>query len=335
MNASKNASKTYAIVPGWAALLSDLGIDRASLLRRAGLPEDLFAHGPGALAVEEYFRLWAAFEAETGDPALPVRIGQHISVEAFHPPVFAALCSPDLNSAARRIAQHKPLIGPLRLAVHTSSEGLTLEYCWPPGDPKPPAVLMLTELVFWVALARIATRHPIQPLRMVTSVLPAEPADYQVYSGVPLTLGSNQAITFSLEDAGRPFLTANQAMWEFFEPELRKRLAELEAGASMRERVRSALLELLPAGQASIETVAHRLAISPRTLQRRLSAEGATFQDALNQTREALARHYLARSALPTAEIAFLLGYEDPNSFYRAFRDWTGQTPERLRAALL
>lgn len=330
-----NALRTYAVNPGWAALLTDLGIDRANLLRRAGLPEDLFARGPRMLTAEEYFRLWTALEVEAADPALPVRIGQRISVEAFHPPVFAALCSPNLSAAAERIAQHKPLIGPLRLAVHASAEGLTLEYGWPQDDAAPPTVLVLTELVFWVALARIATRHEVQALRVVTPVLPAETADYHAYLGVPLTLGTSQAITFANEDASRPFLTADQQMWEFFEPELRKRLADLEVGASMRERVRSALLELLPAGQASIETVARKLAVSPRTLQRRLSAEGATFQDALNQTREALARHYLARSALPTAEIAFLLGYEDPNSFYRAFRDWTGQTPERVRAALL
>lgn len=97
------------------------------------------------------------------------------------------------------------------------------------------------------------------------------------------------------------------------------------------ERVRSALLELLPAGESTVNAVARVLAVSARTLQRRLTAERTTFQAVLNETREALARHYLSTSRLPTAEISFLLGYEDVTSFQRAFRSWTGETPRRVR----
>ena len=100
----------------------------------------------------------------------------------------------------------------------------------------------------------------------------------------------------------------------------------------MPERVQAALLELLPAGDTSATAVARELAVSTRTLQRRLTEEGTTFQGVRERTREALARHYLTRSSVPPAEIGFLLGYGDPNSFYRAFRDWTGDTPARVRA---
>jgi AraC-like DNA-binding protein len=82
-----------------------------------------------------------------------------------------------------------------------------------------------------------------------------------------------------------------------------------------------------------MEGVAHDLAMSTRTLQRRLKAEETTFQTILDSTRELLARHYLSESELSTNEISFLLGYEDPRSFYRAFRSWTGQTPQLVRAA--
>lgn len=327
-----NPNHTYALNPGWAALLSDIGIDRSNVLRRAGLPEDLTAHGPIALAQDAFFRLWGALEAEANDPSLPVRIGQAITVEVFDPAIFAAICSPNLAIAAQRIAQHKPLICPIRVDLLQRADSLTVSYRWPAGA-RPPASLVLTDLVFWVALARIATRHPVRPLQVTAPLLPADQAAFIAYFGMPVALGERQTIVFAAEDTARPFLTVNPQLWEFFEPELRKRLNELDAGAATSERVRSVLLELLPAGQASIDAVARRLAISPRTLQRRLGAEGASFQDILSQTREALARHYLGRSELPAAEIAFLLGYEDPNSFYRAFRDWTGQTPERVRAA--
>ena len=77
--------------------------------------------------------------------------------------------------------------------------------------------------------------------------------------------------------------------------------------------------------------IADRLAVSTRTLQRRLGDEGTSFQQELSALREELARHYLTNTACSSAEISFLLGYADPSSFYRAFHDWTGVTPERVR----
>ncbi len=59
-------------------------------------------------------------EAESGDPLLPLAIGRAISFESFEPPLFAATCSPNLNVAARRLAQRKKPIGPMRLAVAQS-----------------------------------------------------------------------------------------------------------------------------------------------------------------------------------------------------------------------
>jgi AraC-like DNA-binding protein len=62
-----------------------------------------------------------------------------------------------------------------------------------------------------------------------------------------------------------------------------------------------------------------------------LGEEETTFQKQLNQTREGLARHYLVNSDISSAEISFLVGFDDPSSFIRAFNLWTGITPERFR----
>jgi AraC-like DNA-binding protein len=323
---------SYVVDQGLAILITDLGISSANVLRRAHLPGDLFARAPVKLKPEAYFGLCEALEAESGDPNLPLQVGRAISVEVFSPPIFAAICSPNLNVAAPRIAKYKKLIGPLRMSVAQDTSETTLGLLWP-GHLTPPRVLTMIELVFWVALARLATRTELKPLR-VTAPEPPEDADaYRRYFGVAVQRGPSRQVTFSAEDAERPFLTANEPMWDFFEPELRRRLSEIEAGASTTERVRGALLELLPAGSATMEEVSRELAISSRTLQRKLQSEDTTFQAVLNETREALARHYLSRATIPTTEISFLLGYEDPNSFYRAFRSWTGQTPEQVRLA--
>ena len=131
----------------------------------------------------------------------------------------------------------------------------------------------------------------------------------------------------------RPFLTSDAEAWRYYEPVLESRLAELERNATMAERIHATLVEMLPGGRASLEDVCEALAYSPRSLQRLLNKEGTTFKKVLAQTRTRLAEHYLCSSNITNAEVAFLLGYDDPNSFFRAFRSWTGTTPEKYREA--
>lgn len=102
----------------------------------------------------------------------------------------------------------------------------------------------------------------------------------------------------------------------------------------MTERVRSTLLETLPAGEVSMQVISRKLAVSARTLQRRLQDEGTSFQQTLDSLRESLAYHYLRNTTLSSAEISFLLGFDDSNSFARAFQSWTGKTPQRLRTEI-
>jgi AraC-like DNA-binding protein len=326
------AADRFILDPGVRALLHDLRIPVGRVLRRAALPVGLFQSGPVALTPDEYFRFWDALDAEAQNPNLAVAIGQALSVEMFSPPIFAALCSPNLEVAARRIATYKLLIGPLGLDIVLDGAGLTLSYRWPAGTP-PPQLLATTELVFWVALARLATRQYVRPVQVTARQLPSDPDTVAAYCGAPLRTGPTESISFAAEDAARPFLTENEPMWRFFAPELRRRLADLQAGASAVERVRAALLETLPGGDSTMTAVTHQLATSPRTLQRQLQLEGTTFQAVLADTRERLARQYLAHSSMTTAEIAYLLAYEDTTSFYRAFRTWTGSTPDTVRTA--
>ena len=324
---------SFAMHPGWRLLLKDVGIHAGNVLRRAGLPEDLLSRPSASLPTADYFRFWRALDEEADDPALGIRIGGAISAEAFDAPIFAALCSPDLNTALRRLARYKPLIAPIALHVHEDTTVTRLEIEALDRSAEPPESFVATELVFFVQLARLATRQQVEPVAVTTPKPPRPEAIYAEYFGCLVEVGAEHAVVFSAEDARRPFLTANEGMWQFFEPELRKRLSELDEKATLSARVRGALLEMLPSGTSSLPAVARRLAVSSRTLQRRLHAEGVSFQQVLEATREELARHYLNSSSMSGAEIAFLLGYEDPNSFFRAFHAWTGSTPEQIRGS--
>lgn len=320
----------FTVDPAFRAFMHDLRLSPSVVLRRAGLPDGLFGRGPAQLNPDEYYRLWSALQDEAGDRDLVLEVGEAISAETFSPPILAALCSPNLATAAQRITEFKPLIGPLRLDISHDTTELAISYRWP-GDTEPPALLALSELVFWVALARIGTRHKIRPARVTAPHADGLGDELEQYLGARITPGPAYTNAFTPADAHRAFLTENDTMWRFMAPELRQRLSDLDAAASTADQVRAALIEMLPAGDSSMTTVVAKLAISPRTLQRQLTQEGTTYKQVLAATREDLARQYLTRSDLRTTDIAYLLGYDDTNSFYRAFRTWTGTTPDTAR----
>lgn len=325
----------FEVSAGWKLLLNALGIDTSNVLKRAELPSDLFSLKDASLSTEEYFRMWRAVEFVAGDPKLPLKIVHAMTSDAFSPPIFAAYCSPNLNIALERLSKFKPLIGPMKLEVFKTQESTSLELSFLDQKVNPPNFLAGLELGFFVQLARMATREHLVPLKVVTPTNLENLDDYTEYFGVKPVKGPHVSIQFRADDAKKPFLSENKQMWEFFEPGLRKRLSEVSTQEGTVARVKAVLLEMLPSGQSTVDEVAYRLLMSRRTLQRRLNEEDTNFKNVLAGVREELARHYITRSDLPYTQISFLLGYEDPNSFFRAFNAWTGTTPDSVRTESL
>lgn len=193
--------KHFLIDKNYGTYLSGMGFSMDEVLKKAMLPEDLFARQTPSLTAEEYFRFMGAIDALSPDEQTLIRLAASEGIEAFSPPIFAAYCS------------------------------------------------------------------------------------------------------------------RNESMWEFFEPELKRRLSMMETDDSCAARVRSALMELLPSGECTIDDVAKKLGYSKRSLQRKLQEEDTNFQKRLNHTRELLARTYLANTDMTTEDIAFLLGYQESGSF--------------------
>lgn len=313
----------------WHVILEEFNLSAEVLARRAGLPIGLFAADPVMVDVEAWAALWDALEAEIDRADLALALGQCVTMDMFDPALFAALCSENLQQAAMRLQRYKRLVGPCRLKIEDGS-GFSVA-CQVEGLPFPPRLWGIAELVVWVGLARHITRQPIVPRRVVAPVEIEAPEAFAAYFGVAVTHGPGYEVVFECEDAQRPILTTDASMWAHFEPVLEHRLAECDARTSMREHVRAALFELLPSGRTELGDVARALGASRRTVQRRLEGEGITYREVLDTTRAQLARHYLTRTQMTTAEIAFLIGYDDPNSLYPAFRAWTGTTPQAVR----
>lgn len=321
----------FVVQPGWKVLLTDMGLNPADVLKLAGLPTDLFARNDATLNVADYFKIWAALEQLAGEQHLPLLIGQAISAESFDPPIFASFCSPDFNTAMLRLSHYKRLVGPMMLEVDITKQHTKVSIDCYQHQGELPGSIAASELVFMTQLIRMATRQPIIPDRVTLKNLPDDHTPLKTFFGTNLTQGDIASVWFSQEDAKRPFLTENTGMWEFFEPELQKRLSNLDAEASTSQRVKSLLLEMLPSGESTMEQAANRLAVSKRTLQRRLNDESTSYQEILKSTREELAQHYLKNSSLSQGEISFLLGFQDTNSFIRAYSQWTGKPPGQFR----
>lgn len=311
-------------------LLVQLGFNPGDVMRRASLPLELLAQPTARISVSQFTALWVALEALAPVPTFPIAMGKASLSGSFHGIAFAALCSSNLRIAVSRVRDYKRLVAPERFELHDGPEAFEVVVRWNDPDAERLFALNAMSAVFLVELARTGLRAHVLPSEVV---LPASAphAAFREFFGVEPIVGPHTRVRFRNEDADRPFLTVSDSMWAVFEPSLRQRLAKLGASSSLSTRVRDHLLECLPAGEASAAAVAKRLGVSRRTLQRQLAQEGAAFNDVVREVREQLAMHYLTRTTVSYPEIALLVGYDEPSSFFRAFKRWTGSTPEVVR----
>ncbi len=315
---------------GLPAALAEVGVSLAAVLTAAGLPARLFDATVVRLPVAHYFDLWRAIRAVSGDPSVGLRLVQRVRAELTEPLFLALFCARDLGAAVDAVARYKRMLSPEALAVSRDGAELTLEYVWSPAHGEPPQALVDAELAFLVEVARRATRElGLSPLRLSLRAAALDPgAQHADFFRCPVVLGAAvDAVTFRGDDARRPFHTHNPSMLQALDPYLRAQTPT----ESPLTRLRAALAEGLRGRRLTVRSVARDLALSSRSLQRMLTEHGTTFRAELDAVRNQHALAYLRGSVYSDAEVAWLLGYEDPNSFYRAFRGWNGITPAEAR----
>lgn len=316
--------KHFPLDKNYAALLKMYGISVDELLKRAKLPLDMFVRDNPYVTSEEYYRFMKAIEDIVPDKKMPILLATAENIETITPPIFGAYCSANARECIKRIAEYKALAGAIIFGVCEDKYGITVEI---KGEEniELPEIIIGVEMVLLTNLIRKATKENIIPIKITTKNSFQNP-EYEKFLGCKAEKGMVNSITFSHDDAEIPFITRNESMWNFFEPELRKRLSEMDTDDSFSAKVRSVLVEILPAGKSGIEDVAAALGMSRRSLQRKLKEEDTTFQKQLNHVRELLAKNYIQNTDLSSEDIAYLLGYQDINSFFRAFSLWTGKS---------
>jgi AraC-like DNA-binding protein len=178
---------------------------------------------------------------------------------------------------------------------------------------------------------------PILPLAVdFRHAAPADASEHARLFGVSPRFGVEvNAIEFDRATIEQPLASADPALSSVIERHAEALLAARpEPAETTANRVRRLLGAMLGEGEVSLAGAASRLRMSERSLQRRLAAEGVSFDAVLDELRRDLALRYLADARLAIAEVAYLLGYSEPSAFHRAFKRWTGETPAEARLNL-
>lgn len=314
----------FPLDKNYAKLLKSYGIHIDELLKRANLPLDMFTRNTPCVTSEEYYRFMKAIEDLVIDNKMPIKLATAENIETVTPPIFGAYCSANARECIKRISQYKAMVGAIIFEVSENENGITINIKGE-EDISIPEIIVGVEMVLLINLIRKATKRNIVPIN-VTVKNTFTNLEYEKFLGIKAKVSKDNSITISAQDAEIPFVTRNESMWSFFEPELKKRLSEMETDDSFSAKVRDVLVKNLPAGKSNIEDVATTLGMSKRSLQRKLKEEGTTFQKQLNHIRELLAKNYIQNTQLSSEDIAYLLGYQDLNSFFRAFSLWTGKS---------
>jgi AraC-like DNA-binding protein len=134
-------------------------------------------------------------------------------------------------------------------------------------------------------------------------------------------------------DLRLPIATADETLLSYLDRLAEQARQELSHDDTTADGVRRVLWQEMAGGNPAIGTVAARLGLSGRSLQRRLAEEGTSFKEVLDSFRRGIARRLLSERDVAVYEVAYLLGYSDPSAFHRAFRRWHGESPRRFRSS--
>ncbi|MBN8633314.1 MAG: helix-turn-helix domain-containing protein [Rhodobacterales bacterium] len=152
------------------------------------------------------------------------------------------------------------------------------------------------------------------------------------FDGPIRTACTQNALVLRADDLTLPFAGHNPDLLAILDPSLTASLSEIVAQSALPEQVKILIKRRIASGKPEIGDVARELGMSERSLQRRIAEHGASYRSLLEEARQELGRHLLADGRNRPDEIAFLLGFQDKGSFYRAFRGWEGVTPATWRS---
>ena len=334
---TKHATSSYrnaAIIRG---ALAAMGVDADQLLRDAGIDPDKYENSEKRVPFEAVERLFRLVIERTGDSSIGLSIVDHMNPTAYEALGVAILCSSTIRNLFRRFERFFDIVSTLERGRFYETEygGYFAEEPFVRYSDVTRDIHADAFAAVVVRFIRLVYQPDFAPRRVDLTSKPPDRLHqrYRDHFGPNICFGVKRtAIHIDTTDLDAP-LTGSNASLAFHNDQLATAiLADLKKH-DLKARVYARLLEFLPAGDCSREKVARSMNMSESAFQKKLKADGTTYQEVLDETRSELARHYLGKSGISISEAAFLLGFTDSSNFSRAFKRWTGVSPTEYREA--
>ncbi|HKC24599.1 MAG TPA: AraC family transcriptional regulator ligand-binding domain-containing protein [Thermoanaerobaculia bacterium] len=311
-----------------------LGVDVPRVLRQAGILQSRFQAPRAKLTTREFFAFWRALEGVAAARDVGLRLGAEALAHQLDVASQAALHSATLGEALARIARYKRIVCPERVALDVADGEARFSFHWVLTDQRQPLMLVDAAFASVLALARQGTGTQLVPRRIELARRRRDEALLRRHFGCEVQFDAPLDV-FVLDEAAlhRPFLTQNADLCAVILRGLEAELSERSTSGSLTDDVKIVLRGCMSGQRLSVEKVAGEVRMSPRTLQRRLGEVGTSYQKLLDDVRRHTARRLMVDTDLAAGEIAFILGFEELNSFSRAFHAWEGVTPSCWRAS--
>lgn len=309
------------------------GVDPRALCRGAGLSLELLSSPEARVpyAAAEALGLRAAALAQDSNFGLHLAqtVGDREHLDAG---LLLVMASPTVRAGLERVVRYQRFWGDgERTSLHPDPLGLCVRYSMrsSPEGRRHADECAAAEFVLGL---RQLTGTELSPAQVrFAHPAPADTTEHEALFRAPLRWSApHTEVLLTEPQLALPMPQANETYAGIFEAQVQRALASLPAEAGLRAEVREAARAALLGGECTLERTARALRLHPRALQRQLQRAGTTFAALVDALRRELALEHLARGTSPT-ELAFLLGFAEPSAFFRAFKRWTGTTPERYR----
>jgi AraC-like DNA-binding protein len=311
-----------------------LGLDTGEILRAVNLDRHTLNDPDARIPIEQAAALWQKAYALSGDPNLALHAIEVLPFGAYRVIDFLGTSAPTIGAALAKVADYFPLINDIvRLPYVVGDREVTYGV----EAPMRPAAITRPYAEYTMAAiflrSRVATNQRFSLLRVDFShQAPGDISEHERIFECPVAFGAPRCqLVIAREVWDMPRGDSNPELFAVLDSHARMLLGQRHGAPDIASRVRQAIEAELRGGNPELDSVARRLAMSGRTLQRRLRDQGVLFNELLDAARFQAAKAYLAQRDIAGAEVAYLLGFAEPSSFNHAFKRWSGQTPTEYR----